>query len=476
MKEAEFDVVVVGTGVAGLSAAVAATEAGARVGVIERAAEGSHGGNTRYTEAFLRMKSLEEVSDDFEDCFAAESGYNIDERLLLDSISSDRAPIMPPGLNPEVIAVFAENAGPTLAWMQTAGVRFGPTETPFITASTTRLAPVGGGLAIVEAMTARAKELGVTFLFETTASDLITEDGRVVGVVARDADGELRVGGTVILACGGFEGNPEMVARYSASGRFARPVARGGYYNKGEGIEMALAIGAAPAGDFNIFHAEPIDPRSGEPEPAIFSFGYGILVDRGGRRFIDEATGTSDATYEAITRVILERPGGVAYTIFDQKTRDVPGFQRGIRTEREPITADTIAALAEAIGVPGDVLEAEVAAYNAACRDGDFTPLSLDGLATEGLAIPKSNWARSIDEGPFFAYPIMSANVFTFGGLRVDPDAAVLDGDGRRIPGLYAAGETMGIYYGRYTGSTSVLRGAVFGRISGHHAASVAAS
>lgn len=101
---------------------------------------------------------------------------------------------------------------------------------------------------------------------------------------------------------------------------------------------------------------------------------------------------------------------------------------------------------------------------------GTFKALEVDGLATRGIAPPKSNWARPIDRPPFLAYPMISSNVFTFGGLKVNPDAQVLNSDGEVIRGLYAAGETMG-YYRTYAGSTSVLRGLVFGRIAARHAA-----
>jgi|SRR5690606_10800063 len=279
--------------------------------------------------------------------------------------------------------------------------------------------------------------------------------------------------GRVVLACGGFEGNAEMQARYLGPGSLAcRPIARGGYYNKGEGIEMALAAGAAPAGNYGLFHAEPLDPRSSMPEPAIFVFPYGILVNVHGERFVDEAPGPADATYEAVTRVIHEQPRGIGYVILDARIDEVPTWQRAVRTDRPAITADTLAGLAEQLEVPADRLQATVAAYNDACQPGEYDPLTTDGLATAGLTPPKSNWARPIDAPPFRAYPIAAANVFTFGGLKVDPRARVLNRDGGVIEGLYAAGEILGTYYTRYTGSTSVLKGAVFGRIAGAEAAS----
>ena len=158
--------------------------------------------------------------------------------------------------------------------------------------------------------------------------------------------------------------------------------------------------------------------------------------------------------------------------MFDAKLDDVPNWRVGLRTDQPPIVADTIAGLADKLAVPRERLAATIDAYNAACpASGAFKPLVVDGLATRGLAPPKSNWARSIDRPPFHAYPIISANVFTFGGLKIDPLARVVNRDGDAIPGLYAAGEVMGVYYRNYTGATSVMKGAVFGRIGGEHAA-----
>ena len=203
----------------------------------------------------------------------------------------------------------------------------------------------------------------------------------------------------------------------------------------------------------------------------MFNFPYGILVDRTGQRFVDEASGAVDAIYENIARIISRLPGGVAYAVFDTKLDEVPNWQRTVRTDQPPIIAETIAELAAKLGTEPGRLEATVSAYNAATRDGAYRPLEVDGLSTQGLYPPKSNWARPLDAGPFRAWPISSANCFSFGGVKCNPAAQVINTDGDPIPGLYAAGETAGIYYGRYTGATSVLRGAVFGRIAGSHIA-----
>lgn len=475
-----YDIIIVGSGIAGLSAAVSAAECGSRVAVIERAEEGEHGGNTRYTEAYLRMKNVDDVADDFEEHFAENAGGYIDPAFLEEAGRpyEDWSALMRSQslLDPELIGTFAESAGPTLRWLERVGLKFEFLPTAFITTTTTRLLPVGGGLAMVETLTEKAKALGVDFHFESTAQELETDEkGAVVGLFVRQGGGRKRLSAkAVILASGGFEGNAVLLAQYLGPRAInLRPVARGGYYNKGEGISMALKIGAASNGDFGSYHAEPIDPRSDVAEPAVFTFPYGILINKDGQRFTDEAPGTVDAVYESVTRRIYEQRDGIAYLILDAKIDDVPNWKKSLRTTQPAITGATLAELARKIGVDANELQKTVESYNASCREGVFKPLQLDGLATSDLVPRKSNWARPIDAPEFRCYPIISANVFTFGGLKIDRDARVVDTDGAPINGLYAAGETAGFYYRTYTGSTSVLRGAVFGRRAAQHAAAL---
>lgn len=479
MEQLHCDVVVVGSGIAGLSAALAAAEGGADVVVLERAPRDEHGGNTRYTEAFMRMKSAGEASDDFADALADNAGHHIDPQLISETLRDEGTwhPVIRTlnFTNPALISTFAEEAGPTLQWLETFGLRFESLATPFITRSTTRVAPVGGGLALVETLTAAAEARSVRFAFETTARSLLGGgDTAITGVRARRSSGapvEVTAS-AVVLASGGFQGNDEMMARYVERASLVRPIARGGYYDKGEGIQMALDAGAAPGGNYGLFHAEPIDPRSGIAEPALFVFPYGVLVNSEGRRFTDEAPGRVDATYEAITRRIFEQPGGIAYVVLDEKIEDVPNYQVAIRTNQPAVKSGSLEGLADALGLPRDAFVATIERYNAACPEGGgFEPLDLDGRATLALDPPKSHWARPLDTPPFRAYPITCANVFSFGGVLVTSDGQVVDSDGLAMPGLYAAGEVIGLYHGTYVGSTSVLRGAVFGRLAGRHAA-----
>ena len=470
-----FDLVVAGCGIAGLSAAVAAAEQGARVAVLERAPREERGGQSRYTEAYLRMKSHSEVSDDFETHFAENGCGSLDPDLIERSADpGERGLVRALSLaDPQFIEALAAHAGPAVSWLTGLGARFDFLPTQFLTKSQPRLLPVGGGQALVDVLAGTAERLGVTFFYQTTALSLIeSANGGVAGLKARGPDGGLiEFSGPVVLASGGFQGNAEMMTRYvGPRSTFLRPICKGGYYNRGEGIRMALDIGAATCGDFGSYHAEPIDPRSGLSEPSVFIFPYGILVNREGERFTDEAPGTVDAHYESITRRIYEQSKGRAWVILDSRHLAIPNYRLAIRTDQPPIVADSIEALAQAIDIPAERLTATVRTYNAACSGADWRPLELDKVATSGLAPRKSNWACPLDRAPFHAYPIMSANVFTFGGLKVDPDARVLSSDGAPIKGLYAAGEIVGSYYGVYTGATSVMKGMVFGRQAGLHA------
>ena len=214
-------------------------------------------------------------------------------------------------------------------------------------------------------------------MYDTAATGLIQDDtARVAGVRAVGPGArplEFRAQ-SVVLGCGGFEGNPEMQTRYiGPRSIYLRPVCRGGYYNKGEGIQMALDIGAAPCGDYGSYHAEPIDPRSGIAEPSVFIFSYGILVNSEGRRFVDEAPATIDACYERITREIYNQTNGIAYAVLDARHTRIPNYRLGLRTDQPPIAGSTIGELASKLGIPPQALEATVAEYNRGCREAEFS-------------------------------------------------------------------------------------------------------
>lgn len=479
------DVVAVGCGIAGLSAAVSALQAGSTVNILERAAEDDYGGNSRWTGAALRMNNDSEISDDFEEFFARNAGLNLDPNIEAE-VSGEYAS-WPDYVkshsfaDPELISHFSSNVPPTIGWLKSFGLRFARQSSYKFTQDTPRVYPDGGGLAIIERLAAEAKSLGARTFYRTTATEFLRdESGRIAGVVAIGPGGERCEFSAecTILASGGFQGNSEMLTQYlGPRARNIRPVARGGYYDKGEGIRMALAAGAAPAGEFGSYHAEPLDPRSRHPDPVVFVYPYGILLNLKGERFLDEAPGSVSAHSDKISRAIVDQPNATAYAIFDAQVEDIPRWRTCIRSEVPPVEAETLAELFAKLDISVEPAIATIAAYNAACpKAGAFTPFALDGLATAGLTIPKSNHARPITKAPFRAFPIISGICFTFGGLKVNTNAQVLDQDAKIMAGLYAAGETVGLYQNAYTGSTSVLRSAVFGRLAGLHAASVCRS
>ena len=254
-------------------------------------------------------------------------------------------------------------------------------------------------------------------------------------------------------------------------------ILRGSRYNTGDGLRMALEIGAMPAGQWGDFHSAVIDARSTPFEcgvTAIYIFQLGLFIDEDGLRFLDEGEDFRDQTYVKFSKTIMAHKSGVAFNVFDNKPRleNPAAWKRAIRTDEEAFEADSISALAELVGVSPEPMQRTVDEYNAACRSGTFDPLVLDGLATRGLAIDKTNWARPLDTPPYLAYPVTGGITFTFGGLKSNAKAQVVHTTGRVIPGLYVAGEPMGeLYYYNYMGATSVLRGAVFGRIAGRQAA-----
>ena len=431
----------------------------------------------------MRMKNVNEVADDFEMRLIENGAFRPDPNVVAAvSLSYEHWPSYVRAhslLDPEIASLLSTQAAQTLKWLTGFGLRFETLPIYHLTMSAPRIAAVGGGQAILDALTKHLEAKQATFVYETTAIGLLQNgDGEVVGVEAIDR--KRRTSGyrakSTVLACGGFEGNPEMLTRYlGARAKHVRPVARGGYYNKGEGIGMALDVGAAPAGEYSSFHAEPVDPRSRQPEAVVFIYTHGILVNSSGERFVDEAPGYSDLHFDHICHRVADQPDGIAYAIFDATIEDVPNWRKSVRSDQPPIAANSISDLARATGIDPVGLERTVLAYNNACTAGVFSPLVLDGLSTTNLQPRKSNWARALRVAPYFAFPIIPAIVFTFGGLKVDTKARVLDCDGRPIPGLYAAGETVGIYHKNYTGATSVLRGAVFGRVAGAAAAAAGA-
>ena len=202
-----------------------------------------------------------------------------------------------------------------------------------------------------------------------------------------------------------------------------------------------------------------------------------MIVNAEGERFVDEGADFLNYTYAKYGREILNQSGQFAWQIFDSKVLHLLRDEYRIR-QMTKVSANTLEELVTKLeGVNPDQALKTLQEYNAAVMtDVKFNPAILDGRGTKGLAVPKSNWANVLDEPPFEAYAITCGVTFTFGGLRIDENGAVVDTALRPIPGLYAAGELVGgLFYFTYAGGTGLMSGAVFGRQAGQAAAQAAA-
>jgi tricarballylate dehydrogenase len=360
----------------------------------------------------------------------------------------------------------------SLSFLESHGVElvhYGP---PVAMRVTHEVTPAGGGAAIVERLHAALADDGAAqFLYDTAAERLIVDDaGAVIGVAVRDALGRDRElgAGSVVLACGGFEGSPEMLAQHVGPDAADLPLlAPGLKHNQGAGIRMAVDIGAGTAGQFDMLHNELVDVRTDRPDSVVYAHPYGIVVNAEGRRFWDEGQGTFEDTFELIAFEVFRNQRQQAYFIADQTITSYPGLMLLFDSDRPAVEAPTISELAAALELDAGALENTVSDYNAAVQPGEFDPNVLDGKRTAGLEPDKTNWAYPLERPPFIAYPLRAAVCFTFGGLRTDSDARVLATDGTPIAGLYAAGEIVGTFYNTYPVGTSVLRSISFGRVAG---------
>ncbi|TRZ94781.1 MAG: FAD-binding protein, partial [Rhodocyclaceae bacterium] len=258
---------------------------------------------------------------------------------------------------------------------------------------------------------------------------------------------------------------------------------RGTRFNNGDGIRMALDIGASPYGNWSGCHAvgwERNAPEFGDLAVGDgfqkHSYPFGIIVNGNGERFVDEGADFRNYTYAKYGREVLNQPGQFAWQIFDAKVAHLLRDEYRIRQVTK-VTADTLEELAAKLeDVNADAALKTIHEYNAAVQtDVPFNPNVKDGRGTQGLKVPKSNWANLLDTPPYQAFAITCGITFTFGGLRVDGNAQVMDSDLKPIPGLYAAGELVGgIFYFNYPGGTGLMSGAVFGRVAGGAAAAAA--
>jgi tricarballylate dehydrogenase len=345
------------------------------------------------------------------------------------------------------------------------------------------LEAIGGGPGLVDSLTQIAKKSAVEIWYQARALSLIAGDRGVHGVVAKHNGKTTEIRSkAVVLAAGGFQANPEWRTRYLGP-LWELAKVRGTRFNTGDAIRMALDIGAAPVGNWSGCHAvawERNAPEFGDlavgDQFQKHSYPWGIYINAEGRRFVDEGADFRNYTYAKYGRVILNQPLQFAWQIFDAKVKNQLRDEYRIKQVTK-VTANTLEELVKKLDdVNAEAALKEIKAYNAAVRtDIPFNPNVKDGRRTEGLPVNKSNWANTLDTPPFEAYAVTCGITFSFGGLRINTSAQVVDTDGKPIPGLYAAGELVGgIFWFNYPGGSGLTNGAVFGKIAGASAAKAA--
>jgi tricarballylate dehydrogenase len=490
----QWDVVVVGGGNAAFCTALAAREQGASVIMLEAAPPEEAGGNSRFTAGSMRIvyNGIDDIKTLVPDLTPQEIETSDFGTYTQDQFYDDMARVTQYRADPNLVELLVTRSFDTLCWMRDKGVRLVPIygrqafkiDGKFKFWGGLTVESVGGGPGLVEMLTQSAKKNGVEILYETRAYELISDRVGVQGVRVKQGDTTTEIHGKcVVLACGGFEANTEMRTRYLGPGWDLAKV-RGSRFNTGEGIRMALDIGASPYGNWSGCHSVGWDlnaPEFGDlavgDQFQKHSYPFAIMVNATGKRFVDEGADFRNYTYAKYGRVILEQPGQFAWQIWDQKVKFLQRDEYNIRRITK-VTANTIEELATKLdGVDPKQFVKTIAEWNAAVKTGiPFNPNVKDGRTTEGLAIPKSNWANTIDAPPYEGYAVTCGLTFTFGGLRITTDGEVLDMDHKPIRGLYAAGELVGgIFYFNYPGGSGLTSGSVFGRIAGTSAGRAAA-
>lgn len=492
MADRETDVLVVGGGNAALCTALSARESGARVFVLERAPFDERGGNSRFTAGAMRT-----VYNGLDDIAKLIPELTLEERnndfgtYTRDQFFDDMARVTQNHSDPDLAELLIDGSLPALLWMRAKGVRFAPMyrrqafkiDGRYKFWGGLTVEAVGGGPGLVDFLTKAVAREGIEIVYATRATRLVYESGEVRGAVARRGRETFAVHAkAVVLACGGFEANHEWRARYLGPGWDMAKV-RGTRFNMGDGIRMALEIGAAPRGHWSGCHAVGWDRNAPEfGDLAVgdgfqkHSYPFGIMVNAKGVRFVDEGADFRNYTYAKYGHVILAQPSQFAWQVFDAKVAHLLRDEYRIK-EATRATADTLEELAGKLeDVDPRAFLATVREFNRAVKtEVPFNPTVKDGRCTVGLAVPKSNWANPLDAPPFEAYAVTCGVTFTFGGLRIDTAGQVIDTEGEPIPGLFAAGELVGgLFYFNYPGGTGLTSGTVFGRIAGASAARAA--
>ncbi|KAH8427374.1 uncharacterized protein LDX57_005087 [Aspergillus melleus] len=507
----DCDVLVVGSGNAGFCAAISAAQSGAqKVVIIDKCPEEWAGGNSYFTAGAFRT-----AHDGLEDLLPLVN--NVDQTTAQKiemaayteaDFAGDMNRVTGNRTDRDLCRILVTESNPTVKWLAANGVRFQLSfnRQAYVVNGKIKfwgglaLKTQDGGKGLIQDHIQAAQKHGISIFYSTAAQRLIRDPASraVTGVeVVQQGQEKTIRARAVILAAGGFEANPRMRAQFLGPGWDAALV-RGTPHNFGEGLEIAIRdVAAKPAGNWSGCHCVAWDANapanSGDREVSneFTKSGYplGIMLNRQGHRFVDEGSDLRNYTYAMIGRQILRQPGHVAFQVWDSRATSWLRAEEYRPEVVQQITASTITELSEKCTEHGledprqferSVREYNEAVYESQRQDPDrsWDPAVKDGLSTQSptaaLAIPKSNWALPIDQGPFLAVKVSAGITFTFGGLAVNPETAgvISSLTNEEISGLYCVGEMLGgLFYDNYPGGSGLTSGAVFGRRAGRAAA-----
>ena len=497
--EETVDVVVVGAGGAGMTAAITATDAGKKVIVVEsqpiaggnsvRSTGGMNAAKTPYQdknefkEAAGVEKTLATAAEKFADnatitALAATvksqwDAYQANPQGYFDSVELMELDTMIGGKgknNPELVKALAENSADAIEWLASIGAEV-KNVGAFGGASVKRIhRPVNAdgkvtavGAYIVPILEKNLQDRNVQFLFDTTANEIIMKDGKAVGIKGTGKDGhKVTINAkSVVIATGGFGANAEMVEKYKPELKgFATTNAEGA---QGQGIDMATAVGAATV-DMDQIQIHPTVHIDEDGNAHLITEGVrgdgAILVNKEGKRFFDEVQ-----TRDKVSAAEIQQTDGEAWLILDQKMVDGAAVYQGYVNSGYAKTGKTIEELAKNINVdPATLAEtmknwAEIYANKV---DPEFGRTSFSA-------------ENALDQAPYYAILVKPGIHHTMGGLKINTNTEVLNEKGEVISGLFAAGEvTGGIHGANRLGGTAVTDIIVFGQIAGENAADFA--
>ncbi|MBN18132.1 MAG: tricarballylate dehydrogenase [Chloroflexi bacterium] len=482
----KYDVVIVGAGNAALCAALAAKDQGAKVLIIEKAPQSHQGGNCPYTGGGFRF-----VHDGLNDLLTLMTVNNNKYSNLNMSpytnneFKNHMLEVTKGNTDKNLMETIVAESRPTINWMTSKGVKWelpssrisSSINAPSTIPNSVGLSAYESGPGLIKMLTKSVNQNAITILYETEMTDLVQNKQKEIhAIVCKDSNGIHKINTkAVVLACGGFEANPEMREKHLGKG-WENAKVRGSKFNTGDGHKLAIQLGAQPTGQWSGCHATPIDinaPATGDQgiteRMPRRSYPLGITVNIHSERFIDEGEGFAEQTFVKMGSQILSQDKSIAFQIFDSKSFNLlePRYNNS-----KPTISQNLNELAIKLKIPASKFIKTMTEFNKSASNRNYSPKKLDGISTNDLKIPKSNWGIKIDTPPFYAYCVTGGITYTYGGPKIDTKARVLDQNNEPIIGLYAAGEIVGgILFHNSLRGAGLMHGSVFGKIAGTNAA-----